>query len=339
MKTNRPKFEGYDQNRQPLWGYVNEADPYVMQMQIDAAYDHGVNVFIYDWYWYDRHPYLERCLNDGYLKAKNNDKVKFYIMWANHNVNLGWDKRNARKDDYQNGEDMLWWGAVDRKEFEVVGNRLTDKYFFHPSYYKIDGKPVLALYDLDTLTSGLGGIEETKKAFDWLQETAVKKGLPGVHLQVELRAQGTYNVSGFDGNVVGSQKDVVEGVGFHSATHYQFCHFVQVNKDYLDILPLVEAEWKLLDQTYQIPYFPHVSVGWDANPRFDKIDPYITTDATPENFKKGLLLAKKYADNHPDQPPLITINSWNEWTETSYIQPCTLHGYSYLQVIKEIFKK
>ena len=35
--------------------------------------------------------------------------------------------------------------------------------------------------------------------------------------------------------------------------------------------------------------------------------------------------------------PLITINSWNEWTETSYIMPCTMHGYGYLEAIKRVF--
>ena len=29
---------------------------------------------------------LEGALNDGFLKAKNNEKMNFYIMWANHNV-------------------------------------------------------------------------------------------------------------------------------------------------------------------------------------------------------------------------------------------------------------
>lgn len=47
VKHNQPKFEGHDQPRIPLWGYVNEADPKVMAMQIAAAADHGVNVFIY----------------------------------------------------------------------------------------------------------------------------------------------------------------------------------------------------------------------------------------------------------------------------------------------------
>ena len=69
VKAAQAKFPGHQWPRKPLWGYVNEADPYVMEMEIEAAVDHGVNVFIYDWYWYDRRPFLENCLNDGFLKA------------------------------------------------------------------------------------------------------------------------------------------------------------------------------------------------------------------------------------------------------------------------------
>ncbi len=72
--------------RKPLWGAVDEADPAVMEMEIDAAVSHGVNVFIYDWYWYDRRPFLECCLDDGFLGAKNNGDMKFYLMWANHDA-------------------------------------------------------------------------------------------------------------------------------------------------------------------------------------------------------------------------------------------------------------
>ena len=39
-------------------------------------------------------------------------------------------------------------------------------------------------------------------------------------------------------------------------------------------------------------------------------------------------------DNLP--APLITINSWNEWTETSYLEPDDLYGYGYLEAIKDV---
>lgn len=68
------KFPGHEWPRKPLWGYVDEADPAVMEMEIEAAAEHGVNVFIYDWYWFDGMPYLENCLNDGFLKAKTGIK-------------------------------------------------------------------------------------------------------------------------------------------------------------------------------------------------------------------------------------------------------------------------
>src|SRR5512133_431268 len=124
VRAATAKFPGHQWPRRPLWGYVNEADPRVMEMQIDAAADHGVNVFIYDWYWYDGRPFLENCLNDGYLKAKNNSRVKFYLMWANHDVPMIWDMRIAHIED-----NIIWQAAVDRREFETIARCLIERYF------------------------------------------------------------------------------------------------------------------------------------------------------------------------------------------------------------------
>ncbi len=113
----QPENNGETWPRKPLWGYVNEADPYVMEMQIEAATRHGINTFIYDWYWYDKRPFLENCLNDGFLKASNNKKMKFYLMWANHNANTLWDVRNSH-----NMRTPIWTGAQDRAEFDKYQN-------------------------------------------------------------------------------------------------------------------------------------------------------------------------------------------------------------------------
>ena len=63
----------------------------------------------------------------------------------------------------------------------------------------------------------------------------------------------------------------------------------------------------------------------------------MTRNNTPENFEVALRLAKDYLDRHPEQHRLVTVNSWNEWTETSYLEPDTLNGYGYLEAIRRVF--
>lgn len=335
--SNKPKYEGHEQPRYPLWGYINEADPYVAEMEINAAADHGVNVFIFDWYWYDGMPYLEGHLNDGYLKARNNDRVKFYLMWANHDVSLAWDKRNADDAFGRKNKALIWKGGIDRPEFEKICHRFIEKYFSHPSYYKIDGKPVFMLYELQTFIQGIGGIKEAKDALDWFREQVKKAGFKGLELQLSMRKDSDKSLSAVPGDNIGTQKAVVQQLGFNSLTHYQFVHFTNVHRDYNEAMKDVVADWNSISNSYTAKYYPHVSVGWDASPRAHRYIGAVMKNNTPENFQKALLQAKEFIDAHPDQAPLITVNSWNEWTETSYLQPCTMYGYGYLQAVKKVF--
>ncbi len=125
-------------------------------------------------------------------------------------------------------------------------------------------------------------------------------------------------------------------LGFDSVTHYQFVHFTDCDRSYSEILPDVQKEWDRLRREYNVPYYPHVSVGWDNNPRHQFLTRPIMRDNTPENFKQGLRMAKEYADRY-NAVPLITINSWNEWTEMSYLEPDDVYGYGYLEAVRDVF--
>ena len=331
VMTMQKRNPGHYWDRKPLWGYINEADPSVMSMEIEQATKHGVNVCIFDWYWYDGRPFMETTLDNGFLKAENVNKMQFYLMWANHDVLNLWDTRLANVKE----NNVIWTGKVDRQEFEKVCKRNIEKYFKHPQYYKIDGKPVFMIYDIPQLIAGLGGIEETADALKWFKEETKKAGFPGLELQITMWSINL-NYSGLDaGKTTDPGNSFVKKLGFTSGTHYQFAHFTNVNEDYNVIMDAVEREWERIDSSYDFTYYPHISVGWDNSPRTGVSA--VMKNNTPENFEKALRKAKAFVDRHPKQKPLITINSWNEWTETSYLMPCNVFGYGYLEAVKNVF--
>lgn len=325
IMDNKPKFEGHAQPRKPLWGYVNENDPYVMEMEINAAADHGVNVFIYDWYWFDRRPFLEGCLNDGFLKARNNKRMKFFLMWANHTVSVLWDKRLS---DGIHDAESLWEGGVDRAEFERVCNRLIERYFCVENYYCIDGKPVFMIYNLPNLIRGLGGIPQMRDALEWLRARMVEKGFPGIHLQCRLERYSGDPIFEHTEEIIRS---------FDSLTYYNMGDCVNVDRDYIEAMGEMAEVWEKDREKYGMTTFAQVSLGWDTNPRFTKFWPGITTNVTPEGVEQMMRRARDYMDRHPEQAPLITVNSWNEWTETEYLQPDDINGYAFLEVVRKVF--
>jgi hypothetical protein len=131
IKKGTPRFEGHYQPKVPLWGYEMDDNPKVMEKWIDTATDYGINIFIFDWYWFDDGPFLESSLNNGFLKANNREKINFYIMWANHDVKRNYWNVHKFKDD----DSLLWDGAVDMNSFKIIVDRVINKYFKQPNYF------------------------------------------------------------------------------------------------------------------------------------------------------------------------------------------------------------
>jgi hypothetical protein len=328
----KPKFEGHRQPRVPLWGYFDEASPEMQEKIINTALDYGVNTFIFDWYWYDNKPFLEDVLNKGFLKAKNNRKMKFYLMWANHTHNSYLDPKNPDKSK------VYWQGAVSREVFDGFTDRLIKDYFKRPNYYTIDGKPVFAIYEVSTFIRGMGGDRQAKEALDAFRKKCVDAGLPGVHIQAILWGNIPKSLSATPGDQTQTQDNTVKYFGFESLTNYQWCHFVPANQDYQSWGEQATAKYKDFDEDFSVPYYPHVSISWDPNPRFPEGVQPCVSDVTPEKFETFLRKAKEYADAHPNQPPLISINAWNEWAEGSYLEPDTEFKYGFLEAVKKVFK-
>jgi hypothetical protein len=331
-------YKGCRWPRVPLWGYENEADSTVMEKQIECAVSYGVNVFIYDWYWYDNRPFLENCLNDGFLKAKNNKKMKFCLMWANHDANHLWDKRNSDNDL----STVIWSGVVTPKIFSEICDRTIEKYFKRNNYYTIDGCPVYMIFDIDNFIRSFGTSDECKKGLEEFRRKTKEAGFSGLHFQVVHWRDRIFNwLKDEDSNKGACSSEMYEFLGVDSVTSYNWGCSADLDGDFNDVTESYVKAIEKEAENLTIPFYPNISVGWDNNVRFNNFVPGVIENNTPENFKTACEKIKKFADTSLEKgimkSPFITVNSWNEWTETSYLLPDDLYGFDYLEAIKDVF--
>ena len=69
VKDAVPRFPGHRQPLVPLGGYLDGANPADVAKEIDLAANAGIDVFLYDYYWYDGKVTQEEAIEKGFLGA------------------------------------------------------------------------------------------------------------------------------------------------------------------------------------------------------------------------------------------------------------------------------
>lgn len=340
VKAARPRFPDHRQPRIPLWGYGDESDPEIFEKKISVAAASKIDAFLFDWYWYKDGPFLESAITDGYLKAANCKDLKFGVMWANHDWFDIHPAKLAGKPTLQ------FAGAIGAEPFDAMVGRLLEL-FQHPSYLLIDGCPYFSIYELYRFIQGFGDIAQASRALDKMRERARALGFPGIHVNAV-----TWGVQLLPGqSEVSNLPELLDRLQIDSITSYVWIHHTRFAKafttEYRDIQNQYETYRATAAQKLGKLYFPNVTVGWDSTPRACQTDNYrlgdypftsVVINNTPEAFKAALESARSFAmSTLPHGKRLITLNSWNEWTEGSYLEPDTVHGLAYLDAVRAVF--
>ncbi len=325
------KKDGHKQPLVPLWGYENEANPIAVARKIDAALAAGINVFMYDWYWYQGRPFLEGALNDGFLKAPNNERMQFFLMWANHDVDSLWNNKVVGKEKWK----TIWSADVSYDEFTKVLVPRFIEYFKKPNYYKLDGKPVFALFELGNFVRGMGSPEKAKSALDFFRSEVKKAGFVDLHF-MSMSYKGNPSAPVPD-EAKPSPSRIAKYYGFDSISCYNWQW--PWDKGYAKWREDSVAKWDVFKEDFGV-FYPIVSTGWDNNPRYpkEKFTP-ICEGKSPQEYEKSLRIAKDWADkNIPSgKRKLIFINAWNEWTEGEHLEPDANFGYGFLNATARVF--
>lgn len=340
VKAARLRFAGHYQPRVPMWGYTDEANPHVFAQKIDAAAAHGITSFIFDWYYYNDGPYLQRGLEEGYLGAPNNDRMKFALMWANHD----WIDIHPARHDVTPA--VLYPGAITAATWERMTDMIIERYFQHPSYWRIDGCPYFSVYELYRLVQGLGGVGQTRIALDSFRAKTRAAGFDDLHLNgvvwgVQVLPSET---------TISNPEEMVHALGLNSVSSYVWIHHVPMRDfpttDYRTVMCQAVQNWSQLSKAFDVPFYPNVTMGWDSSPRTAQDGPYgnygypytpSMTGNTPDAFKEAIFAAKMFLAERPTSEQIVSINAWNEWTEGSYLEPDAENGMGYLEAIKDVF--
>jgi len=339
VRHARPRYEGHDQPKVPLWGEFDESTPYWAERQSRFAADHGVDFMIFDWYWYQNAPFLNGALDRGFL-AHESLPTKFAIMWANH------DWLNIHPASAAQPPFVLFDGTFSDYEFDCMAEELVEKYFTNPGYELVDGEPYFSIYQPSAFVDSLGGIDNARRAVDRLRERTRQAGFPGLHLNL-VSSERTVLPNEAEAGELG---ELVDALGAASSTSYVWIHHYDPSDhgfplgDYWAAAEVNFRVWDQLRAGQSQPYYPNVTVGWDSSPRVLHTDVYedrgypwlsVLEGNTPERFGEALGRAFEFVEQQTSGVRIITLNAWNEWTEGSYLLPDARDGARRLEALQD----
>lgn len=353
-KCARPRFNGHQQPKVPLWGYEDEADPKVMAKKITAAKTHGIDTFIFDWYYSEEGSFRERALNDGFLKATNTDDMKYALMWCNH------DRQGLHPAPYTMNVELFSRAGVTPATFEKMTTHIVEDYFTRPNYWKIDGKPYFSIYVISNMIRDFGGIEACAAALERFRAKAIAAGFPGIYLHVNF-----HDFKKVIDQLEGREEIKPDSplLSWYGRTSVELVAALKIDacgpyswweSGFFSGFPTVDADavrknnfafWNHEATEYVVPYHPVISMGWDSSPRTVQSDMYEPRGypfsgvwrQSPDHFKSALEEVRRFLETRPLRERVVTLCAWNEWTEGAYLEPDAITGYGYLEAVRDVF--
>lgn len=298
--------------RKPYLGWYDEGNPEVNDWEVKWQVEHGISYVMHCWY----RPSLsavgnpikdgdmDQSLLKGLFNARYSNFMKFAIMYTNDNGGF------TTPDDFRKNIVPYW----------------IDYFFKDPRYFKIDGKPVVSLYNYDKLVKDMGSAEEVRKAVQYLRDEAVKAGLPGlIVLTVQFGTAPTIEMM-----------KLRKAAGFDGV--YAYCAFTK------DVAQQKQKNFAQRDAATKVglDMIPSFGMGWEASPWNGK---QVTRkeqcwDSKEEYKSLALWMRDEFLPSQPINSlgrNMMLLDSWNEFGEGHFIMPSEVAGFDYLDALREVF--
>lgn len=323
--ASRPRFDGHVQPRLPLWGRYDDRDPAAVERRIALCRDHGLDGWIYGFFWCRGKRVFQDALDLGFLGAPSGARYPFALMWANRMPRRVLPVRRAEAPVIED-ERLV---PADVEDFVSLIRHVGERYFVRENYVRVSGRCFLSIFDSTHFLRELG-TAGARQAIARAREALARAGLPPLYLAaIEPNAE-----------VIGQ----VAAAGFDAVTSYVLLPdwkgpFLQ---DYEERAVLRAAEWPGIAARAGLPYHPAVTPGWDASPRGADFGPArpekypwwpVVVGEHPDRFRAAVARAAAYARASAGEP-LVFVASLNEWSEGHYLEPDTRFGTGWLEALR-----
>lgn len=274
----------------PKLGYYDSFSNSIIDQHIIWSIDYGIDSWIVSWWGQQSNE--DNWLNSYIKNRLEGTKIKFCILYESGELpSLDWDNTTTR-NKFKN--DLLY---------------IANKYFDHPSYLKIENKPVIYVYITRGFTGDHSlGIQEARQAL-------LDKGY-----EIFFIADGMNNLK-----ILNDYDALSLYLGLENGDCMSRDGSYPYQNDCFDDIEFLWNFFKSKAKEAGIKFIPNVAPGfnkdgWGSNPNeFWACPPRIHPDSSHVSvLSKMCDLAKKYIDSSFNY---VTITSFNEWHEDTQIEP------------------
>lgn len=329
VRDAKPLFHNHLQPHEPLdHNYYDLSDESAVtwKWQAKLADKYGIYGFAIYHYWFGNAKKLLEKPMEILLNHKEID-IKYSIVWANETWTRTWYGMASKvliKQEYCGIED---WKA----HFNYLL-----QFFKDDRYIKVNNKPVMHIYKSKY-------ISDFPQMMNLWNSLAKENGFDGLYIIVGNTINGVedrndcfdayYNFEpGFSQKYKSSAFErTIRKAGILSRTLYNKLFHKQILERVENVDNVYRAIKRSNIQNGKKKVYLGTFPSWDNTPRRGYKGSFFK-DASPKKFYNSL----KDLYERTEDEDFIYINAWNEWGEGCYLEPDTVNGYCYLEIIKKI---
>ncbi len=307
-----PFFGGHYQPHLPAdLGFYDLRVPEVMEQQAELAKRYGIYGFCYHYYWFNGKRLLEMPL-ERMLETGRPD-FPFCLCWANENWSRKWD--GGEKDI------LIAQKHSDEDDLSVILDLI--RYFKHPNYIRVDGKPMFLVYQVNLFP------DFKRTARIWREECR-RQRIGEIHL---VMAE-TFSLSLEQSDPKEFGMDAA--VQFPPHGYWEPIGPANMASDFRgQVLDYKNTALHFIKKKFPgFVYYQTVMPSWDNTARM-KNRAVIFANSSPGTYQAWLEEAirntrEQYSGDHR----IVFINAWNEWAEGNHLEPDQRYGHDFLQATR-----